>query len=162
MCCTRLAENTGCKKVAKNHHLIFIRIHSQLTKMSWKTAGGPGILSSNIVRILQWMLREWDTIVSTTQYSLQAKDSVVYLNLSIYNSIKTTSVGDATVSASPEQMLSGRGVRVYPCTYLPMITYRVDVYRSRPIGTSLLTTSPQQGCLALHTGAGWAWWRVSA
>jgi len=36
-----------------------------------------------------------------------------------------------------------------------MITYRVDVYRSRPIGASLLTTSPQQGCLApkcLHRG----------
>jgi len=36
-----------------------------------------------------------------------------------------------------------------------MITYRVHVYRSRPIGASLLTTSPQQGCLALkglHTG----------
>jgi len=36
-----------------------------------------------------------------------------------------------------------------------MITYRVDVYRSGPIGASLLTTSPQQGCLALnglHTG----------
>jgi len=35
-----------------------------------------------------------------------------------------------------------------------MITYRVDVYRSRPIGASLL-------CLALkglHTRAGWAWW----
>jgi len=38
-----------------------------------------------------------------------------------------------------------------------MITYRVDVYRSRPIGASLLTTSPQQGYPALnglHTGAG--------
>jgi len=36
-----------------------------------------------------------------------------------------------------------------------MITYRVDVYRSRPIGAPLLTTSPQQRCLALkglHTG----------
>jgi len=36
-----------------------------------------------------------------------------------------------------------------------MITYCVDVYRSRPIGESLLTTSPRQGCLALyglHTG----------
>jgi len=34
-----------------------------------------------------------------------------------------------------------------------MITYRVDVYRSKPIGASLL-------CLAmngLHTRAGWAW-----
>jgi len=33
--------------------------------------------------------------------------------------------------------------------------YRVDVYHSRPIGASLLTTSPHQGCLALtglHTG----------
>jgi len=39
-----------------------------------------------------------------------------------------------------------------------MTTYRVDVDRSRPIGASLLTTSPQQGCLALkglHTGAAW-------
>jgi len=35
-------------------------------------------------------------------------------------------------------MLSGRGVRVY------MITYRVDVYRSRPIG-------------APHIPTGWAW-----
>jgi len=36
-----------------------------------------------------------------------------------------------------------------------IITYRVDVYRSRPIGASLLTTSPKQECLALnglHTG----------
>jgi len=30
-----------------------------------------------------------------------------------------------------------------------MITYRVHVYRSRPIDAYLLTTSPQQGCLAL-------------
>jgi len=30
-----------------------------------------------------------------------------------------------------------------------MITYRVGVYQSRPIGASLHTTSPQQGCLAL-------------
>jgi len=29
-----------------------------------------------------------------------------------------------------------------------MITYRVHVYRSRPICASLLTTSPQQVCLA--------------
>jgi len=54
--------------------------------------------------------------VSTTQYSLQAKESVMYLNLSIYTSLKTTSVGDATVSASQEQTLSGRGARVYTCT----------------------------------------------
>ena len=65
----------------------------------------------------------------------------------------------ATVSASQEQTLSGRGARVYTCTSV-MITYLVDVCRSRPIGASLLITSPQQGCLAmkgLHTGAGWAW-----
>jgi len=31
-----------------------------------------------------------------------------------------------------------------------MIIYRVDVYRSRPICASLLTPSPQQGCLALN------------
>jgi len=39
--------------------------------------------------------------------------------------------------------------------HVSMITYHVDVYRSRPIGASLLTTSPQQRCLALkglHTG----------
>jgi len=51
--------------------------------------------------------------------------------------------------------LSGRGARVYIHAHVSMITYRVDVYRSRPIGASLLTTSPQQGCLALkglHTG----------
>jgi len=44
--------------------------------------------------------------------------------------------------------------------HVSMITYRVDVYRSRPIGASLLTTSPHYGCLALkglHTGADWAW-----
>ena len=29
--------------------------------------------------------------------------------------------------------------------HVSMTTYRVDVYRSRPIGASLLTTSPQQG-----------------
>ena len=56
-------------------------------------------------------------------------------------------------------------LRVFTHTHVSMITYRVDIYRSRPIGASLLTTSPQQGCLSLkglHTGAGWAWWRVSA
>jgi len=56
-------------------------------------------------------------------------------------------------------------VRVFTQAHVSIITYRVDVYRSRPIGASLLTTSPQQGCLALkglHTRAGWAWWRVSA
>ena len=36
-----------------------------------------------------------------------------------------------------------------------MITYCVDVYRSRAIDASLLTTSPQQGCLALK---GWTQW----
>ena len=39
--------------------------------------------------------------------------------------------------------------------HVSVITYRVDVYRSRPICASLLSTSPQQGCLALkglHTG----------
>ena len=51
-------------------------------------------------------------------------------------------------------------VRVFTHAHVSMITYRVHVYRSRPIGVSLLTTSPQQGCLALkglHIGAGWAW-----
>ena len=55
-------------------------------------------------------------------------------------------------------------VRVFTHAHVSMITDRVDVYQSRPIGASLLTTSPQQGCLALNrlqTGAGWAWWRVS-
>jgi len=45
---------------------------------------------------------------------------------------------------------------VFTHAHVSMITYRVHVYRSRPIGASLLTTSPQQGCLALkglHTGA---------
>jgi len=44
-------------------------------------------------------------------------------------------------------------VRVFTHAHVSMITYRVDVYRSRPIGASLL-------CLALkglHTRAGWAW-----
>jgi len=46
-------------------------------------------------------------------------------------------------------------VRVFTRAHVSMIIYRVDVYRSRPIGASLLTASPQQGCLALkglHTG----------
>jgi len=39
MCCTRLAENTGCKKVAKNRHLgtiaqLFWAISSQLRHIS--------------------------------------------------------------------------------------------------------------------------------
>ena len=34
----------------------------------------------------------------------------------IYTIIKTTSVGDATVSTSQEQTLNGRGARVYTCT----------------------------------------------
>jgi len=44
---------------------------------------------------------------------------------------------------------------VFTHAHVSMITHRVGVYRSRPIGASLLTTSPQQGCLALkglHTG----------
>jgi len=32
-------------------------------------------------------------------------------------------------------------VRVFTQAHVSMITYRVDVYRSRPIGASLLTTS---------------------
>jgi len=54
-------------------------------------------------------------------------------------------------------------VRVFTYAYVSMLTYHVDVYRSGPIGASLLITSPQQECLArngLHTGAGWAWWWV--
>jgi len=76
----------------------------------------------------------------------------------IYTIIKSTSVGDATVSTSQEQTLNGRGARAH--AHVSMITYCEYVYRSRPIGASLFTTSPQQGCLAkkgLHTGAGWAW-----
>ena len=63
----------------------------------------------------------------------------------------------ATVSAS---LLPAVEVRVFTRAHVSMITYHVDVYRSRPIGASLLTTSPQQGCMALKglcTGAGWAW-----
>jgi len=49
-------------------------------------------------------------------------------------------------------------VRVFTHADMSMITYSVDVYRSRPIGASIL-------CLALkglHTQAGWAcWWRVA-
>jgi len=33
--------------------------------------------------------------------------------------------------------LSDRSARVYIYTFVSMITYRVDVYRSRPIGASL-------------------------
>jgi len=40
-------------------------------------------------------------------------------------------------------------VRVFSHAHVSMIAYRVVVYRSRPIGASLLTTSPQQGCLAV-------------
>ena len=51
--------------------------------------------------------------------------------------------------------LSGRGARVYTCTCVhDNIPCRC--LPNRPIGASLLTTSPQQGCLALkglHTGA---------
>jgi len=48
-------------------------------------------------------------------------------------------------------------VHVFTHAYVSMITYHVPVhvYQSRPIDASLLTTSPQQGCLALkglHTG----------
>jgi len=56
----------------------------------------------------------------------------------------------ATVSASQEQTLT-----VFTHAHVSMITYRVHVYRSRPTGASQLTTSPQQGCVALkglHTG----------
>jgi len=33
--------------------------------------------------------------------------------------------------------------------HVSMMTYHVHIYRSRPIGASLLTTSPEHGCLAL-------------
>jgi len=33
-------------------------------------------------------------------------------------------------------------VRMFTHAHVSMVTYRVDVYRSRPIGASLLTTSP--------------------
>jgi len=96
----------------------------------------------------------------------------------IYTIIKTTSVGDARLSVvgvagwvwsrpTGASLLAGRGWHTLPChparsrcwaielhvvthAHVSMITYRVDVYRSRPIGASLLTTSPQQGCLALN------------
>jgi len=80
------------------------------------------------------------------------------MQANIYTVIKTTSVGDgrlsvvgvagwawsthATVSASQEHTLSGRGARVYTCTCVHD-NIRVDVYRSRPIGASLLSTSPE-------------------
>ena len=54
-------------------------------------------------------------------------------------------------------------MRVFTHAHVSMIADRVEVYRTRPIGAYLLTTSPQQGCLALkrlHTGDGWVWWRV--
>ena len=41
------------------------------------------------------------------------------------------------LSASQQQTLSGRAARVYTCTRVHD-NIRVDVYRSRPIGTSLL------------------------
>jgi len=45
-------------------------------------------------------------------------------------------------------------VEVFTHAHVSMITYRVDVYRSRPIGASLLCQAPK----GLYTGAGWAWW----
>jgi len=50
-------------------------------------------------------------------------------------------------------------MHVFTHAHVYLITYCVDVYQSRPIGTSLLTTSPQHGFLAfkgLHMG----WLRV--
>jgi len=82
-----------------------------------------------------------------------------FRNVSVSVTVTVTEEGVVeVVSASQEQTLSGRGARTG--AHVSMITYRVDVYRSRPIGASLLTTSPQQGFLALkglHTGPGWAW-----
>jgi len=51
MCCTQLAENTGCKKVAKNRHLGTIAqlcraISSQLSPVS--TIGKKNLLSNNM------------------------------------------------------------------------------------------------------------------
>ena len=43
----------------------------------------------------------------------------------------------ATVSAS---LFPAVEVRVFKHAHVSMITYRVDVYRSRPIGASLLTS----------------------
>ena len=91
-------------------------------------------------------------------------------NTIIYNIIKTTRLSVVSVTAGvvnthlAAATMSGRGARVSTCTCvhdnIPCRT--VDVYRSRPIGASLITTSPRQGCLALkglHTGAGKAWWQ---
>ena len=61
----------------------------------------------------------------------------------------------ATVSGSQEHTLSGRGARLYTCTCVHDNIPCIYVCRSRPVGASLLTTSPQHGCLVLkglHTG----------
>jgi len=42
--------------------------------------------------------------------------------------------------------LSGRGARVYTCTCVHDNIPCIHVYRSRPIGASLLTTSPRLQC----------------
>jgi len=55
----------------------------------------------------------------------------------------------AMVSAS---LLPVVEVRMFTHAHVSMITYRVDIYRSRPIGASLLTTSTQQGCIRLTSG----------
>ena len=66
--------------------------------------------------------------------------------------MKEVGVVDTGLAAAT---LSGRGARVYTCTFvLDNIPCR-RLPKYRPIGASLLTTSPQQGCLALkglHTG----------
>jgi len=55
----------------------------------------------------------------------------------------------ATVSAS---LLPAVHVRVSTHAHVSVTTYRGDVYRSRPVGASLLTTSPQQGRIRLMSG----------
>jgi len=54
------------------------------------------------------------------------------------------SVTVGVVKVGMDDRRSAVEVRMFTHAHVSMITYRVDVYRSRPIGASLLTTSPQQ------------------
>jgi len=78
----------------------------------------------------------------------------MYTTIKITNEFKNVSVMVGVVEVGMDDRRWAVEVRVFTHAHVSMITYRVDVYRSRPTGTSLLSL-PLKG---LHTQAGWAWW----
>jgi len=145
------------RKAVNGHSFITIRQMAALVRRALAevcTVPVLLVITANItLKSVTWtyvQLAAWrDTVISTVMHDAMR---LVYMRC-IYTIIKTTSVGDATVSASQEQTLSGSGASVYTCTCVHDNIPCTRLPKYRPIGASLLTTSPQQGCLALvHRG----------